>query len=372
MNDEDNKTREQELTEERIQLEEALNEVEQRYQALIETNLYGIQEIDIYGNITFMNSIQYQILGYEEGELKGNQIWDLLATDSDRNELTDYLTKIALGEFAPFPWVGRYVRKDGETLELQIDWKCRWGSQDTVTGFVSIISDILNKNVPLTHFQAGKGHETNLSDGTDIGAAPHNNLDLLEEYLKTEAGSDPDFIPALTEEETDDAMPLNLSGIRTQLEHLHEEFQSKLKYDAHKDRMIDKLHKELQDYKGDILKKYLKSVIMDIIQTIDNTRKLTDHYGSQDSSEIDPAKLLSLLESIPSDLEDLFYRQGINTYTCEGDTFDAVRQKVLKTYETSDKSKDRTVAENLRPGYEWEDKVIRPEMVAVYMYKNED
>ncbi len=69
MNDEDKA--QEELIDKYNELKEALHEIVERYQALIETNLYGIQEIDIYGNITFMNSVQYQILGYEEGELKG-------------------------------------------------------------------------------------------------------------------------------------------------------------------------------------------------------------------------------------------------------------------------------------------------------------
>jgi len=357
MNDE-NRTQEQ-CTEELSRLEEALHEVEQRYQAIIESNLYGIQEIDIYGNITFMNSVQYQILGYEEGELRGNQIWDLLASDDDRNELTDYLTKIALGEFAPFPWVGKYVRKDGEVVELQIDWKCRGGSQDTVSGFVSVISDILNKDVSLTRFQTQKAPEEEVEAVSG---------DLLEAYLKTEPGAD--MLPVSGGEDTG-AMALKFSKIEEQLELLHEEFQSKLKYDAHKDKMIDKLHKELQEYKGDILKRYFNSMILDLIQTSDSIRKLAEHYNSLDPSEHDPKKLIGILESIPSDMDDFFYRQGVNTYTCDGEKFDATRQKILKTYETSNKSKDKTVAESLRPGYEWEDKVIRPEMVAVYVYKKD-
>ncbi|OQX21278.1 MAG: nucleotide exchange factor GrpE [Desulfobacteraceae bacterium IS3] len=160
-----------------------------------------------------------------------------------------------------------------------------------------------------------------------------------------------------------------LAEIQEQMIHLENEFQSKLKYDAHKEKMIDKLHKELQEYKSDMLKKYLRSIVMDIIQMIDNIRKLTNHYHTQDASGNDPEKLLKLLESIPSDLEDLFYRQGVNPFTCDGNIFDASRQRILRTYDTSDKSKDKTVAESLRPGYEWEGKVIRPEMVAVYVYK---
>jgi molecular chaperone GrpE len=161
----------------------------------------------------------------------------------------------------------------------------------------------------------------------------------------------------------------HIINIEKKAEHLDKEFQGKLKYDAHKDKVIDNLHHDLQAYKDDLLKKYLKSFVMDIIYIIDNIRRLTGHYNSLPLSERDPVKLLSLMESIPSDLEDIFTRQGIRTFTCDNNIFDPKRQRVLKKTETNELSKDKTVAESLRPGYEWDDQVIRPEMVAVYVYQ---
>lgn len=359
MNDEG---RDREHSEEKYEeLKESLYELEERYQSLIETNLYGIQEIDIYGNITFMNSVQYEILGYREGELRGSQIWDLLASDDDRNELTEYLTKIALGEYAPFPWIGKYIRQNGETIRLKIDWRCRQSSSsDTVTGFVSVISDVVDREFSMSRFQV---EEEEAEDVGDLRLDPEAETLAKELSMLSYPGVDAlaDDIGGIVGKE--------LQGIHQQLEQIRQEFQSKLKYDAHKDKLIDNLHRELQDHKGDILKKYLRSIVMDIIQLIDNTRKLAGHYKTRKLSEKDSPKLLRLLEDIPSDMEDIFYRQGINTYTCKEKTFDATRQKILKTVETSDISKDKTVAASIRPGYEWDGQIIRPEMVAVYVFK---
>ena len=77
------------------------------------------------------------------------------------------------------------------------------------------------------------------------------------------------------------------------------------------------------------------------------------------------------LEAIPSDLEDIFYWQGVKPYTSRKGAFDPAKQRAVKKIRTDDISKDKTVAKSLRPGYEWEDKVIRQEMVAVYVYKDE-
>jgi molecular chaperone GrpE (heat shock protein) len=160
-----------------------------------------------------------------------------------------------------------------------------------------------------------------------------------------------------------------LDGLQAGMDHLVGEFQAKLKYDAHKERIIDTLHQELQEYKNDIVKKHLMSVLMDVIKVIDDIRKWLRHYRSLDSEVRDPVKIFKFLETIPSDLEDIFYWQGVKSFICPGDGFDPTRQRAAKKVATADPEKDKRVAESLRCGYEWEGKVIRPEMVAVYDFK---
>ncbi|OAD23250.1 GrpE nucleotide exchange factor [Candidatus Thiomargarita nelsonii] len=151
----------------------------------------------------------------------------------------------------------------------------------------------------------------------------------------------------------------------TKLDTLQTEFESKLKYDQHKDKIIDDLHSELQEYKSDLIKKLLQPMIMDVIHAIDDFNKLTRHYTQKE--DIDPQKLLKLIASIPKDLEHLLYRQGVESFQCSEPVFNPSRQRVLKTLPTPEPSKDKTIAQSLRQGYEWEGKVLRPEMVEVYV-----
>ncbi len=109
-------------------------------------------------------------------------------------------------------------------------------------------------------------------------------------------------------------------------------------------------------------------MIMDVIKIIDDIRKLSRFYRTQKALSSDPDKLLKLIESIPSDLEDSFYWQGVKPYMVDSDRFDPTQQKVLKKIETAEKAKDKMIAERLFPGYEWDGRVIRPEMVNVYLY----
>jgi molecular chaperone GrpE (heat shock protein) len=167
----------------------------------------------------------------------------------------------------------------------------------------------------------------------------------------------------------DHEVSTKLDSISDQIGALQTEFLSKLKNDAFKDKLIDSLHQELQSYKTDLIKKHVQSMVVDVIKIIDDIRKLSEHYQSMKPEDLEPAKLLRLLERIPGDLEDIFFYQGVKPFTCNGNEFDATRQRVLKRVITSDTSLDNKVAESLKPGYEWGDKVIRPEIVAVYLYQ---
>jgi molecular chaperone GrpE (heat shock protein) len=167
----------------------------------------------------------------------------------------------------------------------------------------------------------------------------------------------------------DNEVSTKLDSISCQVDALQKEFLSKLKNDAFKDKLIDSLHQELQSYKTDLIKKHVQSMVVDVIKIIDDIRKLSEHYQSMKPEDLEPAKLLHLLERLPGDLEDIFFYQGVKPFTCSGNEFDAARQRVLKRVITSDASLDNKVAESLKPGYEWGDKVIRPEIVAVYLYQ---
>jgi len=160
-------------------------------------------------------------------------------------------------------------------------------------------------------------------------------------------------------------------AIQAQLTQLLDEFKGKIKYDAHKDEIIDKLHQELQEYKQDIVKKHILSIVLDVVKVADDIRKWLAYFRSLEVSQRDPVKLFRYLEGIPSELEDIFYWQGVKPYTNREGDFDPARQRAIKKITTDDISKDKTIAKSLRPGYEWEGKVIRQEMVAVYVYTDE-
>jgi len=208
-----------------------------------------------------------------------------------------------------------------------------------------------------------------LSDGDDAPPVYPQSEESLDEVLGEDAlnlESEP-----IEDDPAIDSVQRQFDMIQAHLLELRKDFSGKLKYDAHKDEIIDKLHQELQEYKQDIVKKHILSIVLDVVKVADDIRKWITYFRSLDVSQRDPVKLFRYLEAIPSDLEDIFYWQGVKPYSNKDGDFDPARQRAIKKITTDDISKDKTVAKTLRPGYEWEGKVIRQEMVAVYVYKDE-
>lgn len=172
-------------------------------------------------------------------------------------------------------------------------------------------------------------------------------------------------------EPADKALILDeIRGISRRIDQLAVHFEGKIKYDEHKNQIIDDLHRQLQDFRDGIIKKHLLSMITDIIKVIDDTRKFKAHYENTEQPEGASGVLLDFMGQIASDLEDIFTFQGIYPFTGVENTFDSARQRIIKKVETDDPEKNRRIAESLRPGYEWEGKVIRPEMVSIYIYND--
>ena len=155
----------------------------------------------------------------------------------------------------------------------------------------------------------------------------------------------------------------NQSKILDEINSLKKEFQSKIKYDEQKEKTITKLHDELQIYKRDLYKKLLLPMINDVIQFTNRAEKDFEFL-----SDAPAEKLFERMYDFLDDLRDVLYRQGVEAYKLENDDFDPKKQKILKTIETDNKDLDKKVANHKTFGYEWEDKIIKPEGVNVYLY----
>jgi molecular chaperone GrpE len=160
-----------------------------------------------------------------------------------------------------------------------------------------------------------------------------------------------------------------LTLIKDLISDLSAQFESKIKYDKHKEEIIDKLHSENQAFKNDLYKKLILPLVNEIIFMLDDYSILFKKHSESVINEVDVPKLLKQFGGISEDLENLLYKNGIDVYSVEGEQFDSSKQKVIKTIPTDDPLKDKTVCDKLKKGFVLDGKIIRMEHVSCYKFE---
>jgi molecular chaperone GrpE len=144
-------------------------------------------------------------------------------------------------------------------------------------------------------------------------------------------------------------------------------FEREVRAEATRERIVDRLHTELQEYKQDLLLKVQRPIFIDLIQLHDDIGKTIESQPAEDPDRA--AAIRGFLESIRTAIEDILYRQGVEPFQNEGDDFDPRRQRAVTTVPTDFPERSKTVAGRLRPGFRAGEKIIRPEIVSVHTLK---
>jgi molecular chaperone GrpE len=152
----------------------------------------------------------------------------------------------------------------------------------------------------------------------------------------------------------------------TRLDALTSAFEREIRAESTREKVVDRLHAELQEYKNDLLLNVLRPVFVDLIQLHDDIGKIV---ASQAEPSEDAGRLLELMRGFQQGIEDILYRQGVEPFSLDDDSFDPRRQRAFSTVTTDDPELNKQVANRLRKGFRSGGKVIRPEIVSVYAIK---
>jgi molecular chaperone GrpE len=143
------------------------------------------------------------------------------------------------------------------------------------------------------------------------------------------------------------------------LDSLQSAFDREIRAESTREKVVDRLHAELQEYKNDLLLNVLRPVFVDLIQ-------LHDDIGKIVASQAEDTPSVDLMRGFQQGIEDILYRQGVEPFELEDDAFDPRRQRAFSTLPTEDPDLNKRVADRLRKGFRIGEKVIRPEIVSVY------
>jgi molecular chaperone GrpE len=163
-----------------------------------------------------------------------------------------------------------------------------------------------------------------------------------------------------------DAVKVMGEDLGKRLDALRSVFERELRAEATRERVIDRLHAELQEYKQDLLLKVQRPIFIDLIQLHDDIGKMIASRASSPAGEEGPTSFRGMLESIQTAIEDILFRQGVEPFSIDAAEFDPRRQRAISTVATDESTLNKTVATRLRKGFQAGDKLIRPEVVTVY------
>src|SRR5262249_17189248 len=142
-------------------------------------------------------------------------------------------------------------------------------------------------------------------------------------------------------------------------------FDREIRAEATREKVVDRLHAELQEYKQDLLLNVLRPVFVDLIQLHDDIGKIAD---AQPEAEGEVRRLHSR-PGFKRGTEATLSRQGVEPFVQEAEIFDPRRQRAVATVATDDPAQNKTIAVRHRKGFQAGEKVIRPEIVSVYAVK---
>ncbi len=194
--------------------------------------------------------------------------------------------------------------------------------------------------------------------GSDAADIPPQGLDVIVPPPAGSADATPRILASLSQLNT---------LIDNRLNILQTLFDREVRAEATRERIVDRLHAELQEYKQDFLLKVQRPIFIDLIQLHDDIGKMIEAQPDDDPDR--GAAMRGTLESIRTAIEDTLYRQGVEPFQNEGALFDPRRQRSVTTVPTDDPERNKTIAGRLRPGFQAGDKVIRPEIVSVHILK---
>ena len=159
-------------------------------------------------------------------------------------------------------------------------------------------------------------------------------------------------------------------AVESGVDRILQAFDEKLRYDASKQEIIDRLHEELVGHRADLVGQAVRPFILGMIRHHGEIGKLVAGVRAPSAAEMPSGKVCDLLESLQQDVEDVLAKNGVSAYRADAsERFDPVRQTVVgSALPTDDEARSGTIAACLAPGFERDGRILVKARVSVYRY----
>lgn len=152
-------------------------------------------------------------------------------------------------------------------------------------------------------------------------------------------------------------------ALQASVQSLSEMFESRLRRDKTKDEAFDRLYAELDAFRRAESVQQLKPFYLDLILLYDRIEQIC-------SAQTDHA-IANLLGTIRDELLEVLYRRDVAPIYHASITFDSSVQQAIGTEFVASPEDNNVVARVIRRGFQYGERVLRPEEVIVKRYRQE-
>ena len=156
-----------------------------------------------------------------------------------------------------------------------------------------------------------------------------------------------------------------LDELASYVSDLNQQFSDRLSRDAAKEKAFDHLYGELETVKQNSSFERFKPLYLDLILLFDRL----DRVCRVENTSVSGEELYNFLLTLKEELLEVLYRQGIELVSSDGNSFDATKQRAIATETTTVKAENNQLAEIVRRGFRYQNRLLRPEEVIVKKFR---
>ena len=148
------------------------------------------------------------------------------------------------------------------------------------------------------------------------------------------------------------------------LSDLNQQFSDRLAKDATKEKAFDYLYGELETVKQNSSFERFKPLYLDLILLFDRVDRVC--LGQ---TAVSGGEMYNFLLTLREELLEVLYRQNIELVSSDGKAFDPTQQRAISTETTEVKAENNQLAEIVRRGFRYQNRLLRPEEVIVKKFR---